>query len=165
MAMPEAFRASGLLFGIGQLVLACMVNYISSSCLLYTSFEWNCFSYSKLANNCSGKLFTKFVDLVFFVNCFFTTLSYTVLIQGNMTTFFSFVRSKIWKTMPSHLDDQSSVIWIIIFAVGILYTDPLAAFNRQARAEEFDRIFIYRVRDIDVHHGHYGGRHIQRRQE
>lgn len=116
--MPGAFRSSGIVLSIIQLVAACLVNYISSSCLLYTSFEWDCFSYSKLAVNCNGYWFTKLVDLTFFINVYGTTLSYAVLIQGNLVSGFGFLRSKYWTSMPKILDDEDSVFWVVMFAVG-----------------------------------------------
>jgi len=117
IAMPEAFRSSGLVFSFFQLILACLVNYVSSSCLLYTSYEWGCFSYSKLAVNCHGKIFTKFVDFIFFINVFGTTLSYAVLIQGNIVTSFKFIRKKGWETMPEIFTDEDSIFWVVTFAV------------------------------------------------
>ena len=117
IAMPEAFRASGLLYGTLQLAIACSVNYVSSSCLLYTCFEWNSFSFSQLSKHCASKVHTKFVDLTFFVCCIFTTFSFTVLVQGNLTSCFSFIRAKFWEDMPSIMDDSSSVMWVFVFAV------------------------------------------------
>jgi amino acid permease len=117
IAMPEAVRASGLAFSFIQLVMACLVNYVSSSTLLYTSFEWGLFSYSELSANCHGKLYSKFVDLFYFVNVFGTTLSYSVLVQGNLVTSFGFIRSKYWQEMPPILDDPNSIFWVIFFAV------------------------------------------------
>lgn len=125
IAIPGAFRESGLAFSFFQLILACGVNFISSSCLvgflsiqLYTSYEWNCFSYSQIALNCYGKAFAKFVDIVFFINIFGTTLSYAVMIQGNMVTAFGFLRNKFWENMPRLLDDPNSIFWVVLFSVG-----------------------------------------------
>ena len=124
VAMPGAFRSSGLTFSFFQLILACVVNFVSSSCLvrasdqLYTSFEWNCFSYSTISMNCYGRAYSKFVDAIFFLNVFGVTLSYAVLVQGNLVTSFAFVRDKYWTTMPEILDDPNSVFWVIVFAVG-----------------------------------------------
>ena len=116
IAMPEAVRASGLGFSFFQLIMACLVNYISSSTLLYTSFEWGLFSYSELSANCHGKLYCKFVDLFYFVNVFGTTLSYSVLVQGNLVTSFGFIRSKYWEAMPEVLDNPKSIFWVLCFA-------------------------------------------------
>jgi amino acid permease len=117
IAIPGAFRASGLGLAFLQIIMACLVNYVSSSCLLYTSFEWGCFSYSGLAMNCSSRWFTKFVDFIFFVNVYGTTLSYSVLIQGNLVSSFGFIRSKYWTNMPFILDDEDSIFWVIVFSV------------------------------------------------
>lgn len=125
VAMPGAFRSSGLIFSFFQLILACLVNFVSSSCLLYTSYEWNCFSYSKIAMNCYGKGFTKFVDFIFFINVFGTTLSYAVLIQGNMVTSFTFIRDKYWDSMPGIMYDPDSIFWVIFFAVRECLNRPL----------------------------------------
>lgn len=121
IAMPEAFRSSGLGFSFGQLILACLVNYVSSSCLLYTSFEWGCFSYSKIAMNCYNRHMSRFVDFVYFVNVFGTTLSYSVLIQGNLVTSCSFIRAKYWPEMPEILDDPDSIFWVVFFSVSISF--------------------------------------------
>ena len=141
--MPEAFRASGLLFGIFQLSLACTVNYISSSCLLYTSFEWNSFSFSDLAQKCSGKPYKRFVDLIFFLGCLATTLSYTVLIQGNLTSCCSFIRAKFWKDMPSIMDDTTSTMWVIVFAVVYRYSDIPSTTRDKKATEELDHLLLF----------------------
>ena len=96
---------------------AVLVSYQWFDSQLYTSYEWNCFSYSKIAMNCYSSKFAKFVDFIFFVNVFGTTLSYAVLIQGNMVTSFGFIRSKYWADMPEVLDDPSSTFWVIGFSV------------------------------------------------
>lgn len=119
IAMPEAFRASGLLFASFQLLVACLVNYVSSSCLLYTSFEWKSFSFSQLSQHCANKAHTKFVDLTFFVCCIFTTFSFTVLVQGNLTSCFSFIRAKFWTDMPPILDDSKSSLWVFVFGIAL----------------------------------------------
>ena len=67
--------------------------------------------------NCYSSKFAKFVDFIFFVNVFGTTLSYAVLIQGNMVTSFGFIRSKYWADMPKILDDPDSIFWVVFFAV------------------------------------------------
>ena len=67
--------------------------------------------------NCYGKAYTKFVDFLFFLNVFGITLSYAVLVQGNLVTSFSFVRNKYWKGMPHIFDDPDSVFWVLVFAV------------------------------------------------
>jgi amino acid permease len=69
--------------------------------------------------NCYDKTFARFVDFIFFINVFGTTLSYAVLIQGNMVTSFAFLRSKYWTNMPNIMDDPDSVFWVVFFAVAI----------------------------------------------
>lgn len=153
VAMPGAFRSSGLVFSFFQLILACLVNFVSSSCLLYTSYEWNCFSYSKIAMNCYGKAFTKFVDFIFFINVFGTTLSYAVLIQGNMVTSFSFIRLKYWKSMPAIMYDPDSVFWVVFFAVTPSNLGFTAPPGHQTSTEEPDHLQFPGIPDCRLHHG------------
>ena len=129
---------------------------------LYTSYEWNCFSYSKIAMNCYSKNFAKFVDFIFFLNVFGTTLSYAVLIQGNMVTSFGFIRSKYWPDMPEVLDDPSSIFWVIAF--GVLSkpdtSDHADSASHQATAEEFDDLFLLGIPNDHLHHGRHHKVHL-----
>ena len=163
--MPGAFRASGLGLAFLQIILACVVNYVSSSCLLYTSFEWGCFSYSGLALNCSSRWFTKFVDFIFFVNVYGTTLSYSVLIQGNLVSSFGFIRSKYWTNMPFILDDEDSIFWVIVFSVAAVHGGLSAATGDQATAEESDDILVSGLHDDHLPDGRHHRFDLQRRHE
>ena len=127
---------------------------------LYTSYEWNCFSYSKIAMNCYSKNFAKFVDFIFFLNVFGTTLSYAVLIQGNMVTSFGFIRSKYWPDMPKILDDPDSIFWVVFFAVALSYQVFFASASHQATAEEFDDLFLLGIPNDHLHHGRHHKVHL-----
>ena len=88
-----------------------------------------------------------------FINTFGTTLSYAVLIQGNLVTSCAFIRNKYWTEMPAILDDPDSILWVIVFGVYIHNKDSSDTIGSKKKAKESHNIFIPRVRDYPVHNG------------
>lgn len=101
LAMPNAFRASGIIWSFIQLFAGSWMSYLSIICLAYCAEKTGKYTYGDLATHTYGKGFRVIVDIVFFLNNFGTLCSYCILLQSNLCQTCYFIKELWWNSMPT----------------------------------------------------------------